>query len=660
MHQRLSSKYPMVIWLLAPAFAALVLSGCNEDKIERSLGKQTAAAVEKEYVIESDPLLCEWVNTMGQTLVGHCARQHIPYSFKVIDNDMVNAFAAPYGHIYLVRGLLDFADSEDEVWFICAHEITHVVKRDSIKSVKKNILYSIGAAILGGKSDTLGEVAGLGAGLLMLHYSRDDERDADDGGCQLSYAAGYDPHGAVSFFEKLAAKYERSRPSQLEHLLLTHPATGTRIARQLARAELDPKNSETTLRIARGYQRRFQHGAAIKMLQAPTEAHPDDVDAHLALGDSYAALGLLPQATDAYQTALGLDRSNTYALRQAGAMPDEAMEMPTMGPTHQKKAATLLASVADLEGSVVLMNTRSNQLSNTLAQKMSAAAETSRNSSSMILSISESNPDFSSFQQNVFMSATGAIAGANSCVYAMEALDGRMSTVNRDCGKVKGRLEMALRQCATGNGYGHDVEIAKRSLIALRRSVEEFDEAMDNTPRVLAAISNAQNAAADTSTYMRLMARRPDDDMYSQLVRQAAKQTRELTKIADGAVAKTKKITRQAEARALLARVNIAALGLRPEMRPVFDGMVSHYTLSRSEQVTALRKLGFGHGDAAFALCASRSTQRAPETYGEKLAGYSLINSLNKEGVKLGGAIVLLRYLANAMEKEVEFAEERG
>ena len=660
MRRQVLSKDAMIVSLLVVAFAALALSGCNEDEIERSLGKQTAAAVEKEYVIESDPLLCEWVNNMGQTLVGHCVRQHIPYSFKVIDNDMVNAFAAPYGHIYLVRGLLDFADSEDEVWFICAHEITHVVKRDSIKSVKKNILYSIGAAILGSKSETLGEVAGLGAGLLMLHYSRDDERDADDGGCQLSYAAGYDPNGAVSFFEKLQAKYQRSRPSQLEHLLLTHPPTTTRIDRQLARAELDPENRETTLRIARGYQRRFQHGAAIKMLQGAAEAHPDDVEAHLASGDSYAALGRLPEATDAYQTALKLDRSNTYALRQAGAMPEHSMETPTMGPTHQKKATTLLANIGDLEASVVLMKARSNQLSSTLARKMAAAAETSRNSSSTILGIAGANPDFSDFQQKVFMNATGAIAEANSCVYAMEALDGRMSTVSASCEKLKGRLEAALRQCAAGSGYGGDTEIAKRSLIALRRSADEFDKAMDNTPRALAAISNAQNAAADASTYMRLMANNPKDDMYSQLVRQAAKQTRELTKIANGAVAKSKKITRQAEARALLARVNIAALGLRPEMRQVFDGMVSHYTLSRPEQVTSLRKAGFGHGDAAFALCASRSTQLAPETYAEKMATYSLINSLNKEGVKLDGAIVLMRYLANAMEKEVELAEEAG
>ncbi len=655
MYRQFLTKNTML--LLVATFAALVLSGCNEDKIERSLGKQTAAAVEKEYVIETDPLLSEWVNNMGQTLVGHSARQHIPYSFKVIDNDMVNAFAAPYGHIYLVRGLLDFADSEDEVWFICGHEITHVVKRDSIKSVKKNILYSIGAALLGSKSETMGEVAGLGAGLLMLHYSRDDERDADDGGCQLSYTAGYDPRGAISFFERLQAKYERSRPSQLEHLLLTHPPTATRIARQLGRAELDPENSETTLRIARGYQRRFQHGTAIKMLQGAAEAHPDQVNSHLAIADSYAALGLLPQATDAYQTALKLDHGNTYALRQAGAMPDHPMKMPTLGPVHQKKATTLLANVADLQGPIALMNAQSNQFANTLAQKMAAAAETSRNSSSTILSISETNPDLSDFQQNVFMGATSAVAEANNSVYAMEALDTRVSAVSGDCEKLKGRLEKTLRQCAAGHGYGNDVEVAKRSWIALRRSTEEFGKAMDNTPGTLAAIGKAQKAAADALLYMQLMAKHPGDAMYTQLLRQAAKQTREHTKAANAAVTKSKTITSQAEARALLARVNIAALGLRPEMREVFDGMVSHYTLSRPEQVTALRNAGFGHGDAAFALCASKSTQSAPETYAENLPTYSLINNITKQGVKLGGATVLMRYLANAMEKEVEFAE---
>ena len=142
-YSRVNTKAFCILTAVAALAVVMALSGCDEDDIERSIGKQTASAVEKQYTIDDDPLLNEWINNMGQTLVAHTGRQHIPYTFKVIDTDMVNAFAAPYGHIYFLRGMLDFADTEDEVWFICGHEITHVVKRDSIKSLKKSLLYSL-------------------------------------------------------------------------------------------------------------------------------------------------------------------------------------------------------------------------------------------------------------------------------------------------------------------------------------------------------------------------------------------------------------------------------------------------------------------------------------------------------------------------------------
>ena len=82
---------------------------------------------------------------------------------------------------------------------------------------------------------------------------------------------------------------------------------------------------------------------------------------------------------------------------------------------------------------------------------------------------------------------------------------------------------------------------------------------------------------------------------------------------------------------------------------------MAYYTLSRPEQVAALRKLGCGHGDAAFALAAAHSTGIPAEASVSELDG-SLIDSLTSRGAKLQGALVLLRYLANSMEREAEMA----
>jgi TPR repeat protein len=176
----------------------------------------------------------------------------------------------------------------------------------------------------------------------------------------------------------------------------------------------------------------------------------------------------------------------------------------------------------------------------------------------------------------------------------------------------------------------------------------------------LSAVVDAQNAAQDTATYLGLMAKDPKSTKYDQLVKQAGEHTTKLTEIANNALGKSKKTTRQAEARALLARLNIAGLGISADMRNAFDGMVAHYTMSRADEVARLRARGMGHGDAAFALAASKTTGRDPASYATTLADHSMIDAISGQGVRLGGPIILLRYLANAMEKELELAEQTG
>lgn len=645
---------------LLPAMLLMVmavgLSGCKEDDIERSLGSQTAAAVEQQYRMDNDPLLNAWINTMGQTLVGHSTRQQIPYSFKVIDTDMVNAFAAPYGHIYFLRGLLDFAETEDEVWFIAGHEISHVVHRHSIKSVKRSLLYSLGAAILGSKSDTVATITGLGSGLLLLSYSRDNEREADDGGANLMYAAGYDTVGAISFFEKLHSMHERSRPSQLEHLLLTHPPTPTRIARQIQRPILDHANPETAVHLARGYQRRHQFGQARGLFQNALEADPRNTDARLGLADSYATVGLLDEARNTYDGVLTLDGNNRYALRALAALPRQPMQAPAITAAERAQASELLAKAPELTTAVGRINAAGNQFAGNVSANLSQAAQTSRNASGTLLGISDSDPDFTDDQRTLFMTATASVNAANSAVYALETLDSKLANLSGDCTDLKGRLTTVLKSCADGSGSANDVAIAARAWRELSLAVGDYQAAVAQSSQALQATNAAQRGVADTLAYMELMAKDPANDSYAGLVKQAGDQTQRLADAADAAVNKVKNTSRQAEARALLARLNLAPLGQRPEMRQAFDGLVAYYTMSRPEQATALRQVGFGHGDAAFALAATHSTGTAAENYASALDD-SLVSTLLNRGAKLQGALVLLRYLANSMEREAQLAE---
>lgn len=647
------AMHTVIVMLLA--VVAIGISGCKEDDIERSLGNQTAAAVEKQYRIDNDPLLNAWVNTVGQTLVAQSGRQQIQYTFKIIDTDMVNAFAAPYGHIYLLRGLLDFAENEDEVWFITGHEISHVVHRHSIKSLKKSLLYSLGASILGGKSGALGDIAGLGSGLLLLHYSRDNEREADDGGVNLMYAAGYDPAGAMSFFERLNARYEGSHPSRLEHLLLTHPPTPSRMARQSDRPFLDRANPETAAHIARGYQRRHRFATASALFSSAMEADPRNTGAQIGLGDCHAALGLIDEARSNYSSVLQADQSNPYARRALAALPAGPMQAPPLSPVEQAQARTLLADAKELTGSLQRVKVAESQFRNSLAADFGEAVEVSRNASGALLGISEADPDFSNQQRELFMVATAAINAANNTVYAVETLQTNLALLSSQCDELNTRLVTVLQSCADGSGTANDVAIAARARGELRLAADDFQSTVAQAPQAIWAANAAQRAVADTLAHMQLMAKNPKSESYTALVNRAAEETARLSGPADAAVMKIKKTTRQAEARALVARINLAALGLSPEMRQTFDGLVAYYTLSRPEQVAALRKLGFGHGDAAFALAAAHSTGIPAEASVSELDG-SLIDSLTSRGAKLQGALVLLRYLANSMERETEMA----
>jgi predicted Zn-dependent protease len=635
---------------------ALGVSGCKEDDIERSLGAQSAAAVEKQYRMDDDPLLNAWVNTIGQTLVGQSSRQQIPYTFKIIDTDMVNAFAAPYGHIYLLRGMLDFADNEDEVWFITGHEISHVVHRHSIRSLKKSIMYSLGASILGGKSGALGDIAGLGSGLLLLHYSRDNEREADDGGVNLVYAAGYDPAGALSFFERLHSRYEGSRPSQLEHLLLTHPPTPSRMARQSSRPYLDRFNPETALHVARGYQRRHRLGTATDLFNCVIEAAPNNTGAQLGLADSLAALGRLDAARSAYDQVLQVDSDNRYASRALAALPNRPMQAPPLSATERAQAQALLTQAQQQSSATRRMTEARVQFNKALADNFTDAVQVSRNSADTLLKISDADPDLTDQQRSLFLVATATINAANTAVYALETLQTNLTAGDSQNTELNKQFTATLRQCAEGSGSANDVAIAARARAELLLATADYQSAVSHAPEAIWAANAAQAAVADTLAYMQLMAKEPKNTSYTALVVQAAEKTAQLSIPANTALNKIKNTTRQAEIRELTARINLAGLGQSPEVRKSFDGLVAYYTLSRPQQVSALRDLGYGHGDAAVALAATHSTGLPANSYSSALDD-SLVTALTKGGARLQGAMVLLRYLANSMEREAELAQ---
>src|ERR1700723_2838667 len=202
---------------------------------EIQLGKQLSAEVERQAKFINDPVVTEYVNRVGQNLVRNSDAQ-VPFTIKVIDSDVVNAFALPGGFFYVNSGLILHADEESELAGVMAHEIAHVCARHGTKQATKSqiaqlamipamifIPYTLaGYALMQGMQFIIP--------MAFLQFTRVDEREADYLGLEYMYKAGYGPNAFVAFFEKVSAD-EKKQPGTIPKIFSTHPPTPDRIVK---------------------------------------------------------------------------------------------------------------------------------------------------------------------------------------------------------------------------------------------------------------------------------------------------------------------------------------------------------------------------------------------------------------------------------------------
>lgn len=216
---------------------------------EVAVGRQFAAEIDRSAKFVEDPLIVEYVNRVGQNLALHSDAK-IPLTIKVIESDEVNAFTLPGGFLYVNKGLILAADNESELAGPIAHEIGHVAARHGVEQASKGQLVNWGSLpliFLGGLGGyAIRQAAGIAIPVGFLKFSRGAEEEADLLGAQYMWAAGYDPHSLVTFFEKLHAK-EKKKPGTMAKIFSTHPLVGDRIDKVNALVARFPDRPEYTL-----------------------------------------------------------------------------------------------------------------------------------------------------------------------------------------------------------------------------------------------------------------------------------------------------------------------------------------------------------------------------------------------------------------------------
>src|SRR5579859_6659168 len=220
------------------------LFGISEQE-EIQIGRQVEAEVARKPGFVNDPTLLRSVTAIGLRLARASERPKLPWTYHIVRDSSVNAFAAPGGFIFVNRGLVSFVKSNDELAFVLGHETTHVAHRHAVELAQREMELRLGAAlitrVLFGGSLTAYQLSQIASGLIGAKYSRDKEYEADHYGVIYAKRAGEDPRAAVSFLERLGRLEQQ--PNAVGNAFASHPPTSDRI--KAIREELRPMGYQT-------------------------------------------------------------------------------------------------------------------------------------------------------------------------------------------------------------------------------------------------------------------------------------------------------------------------------------------------------------------------------------------------------------------------------
>ena len=194
---------------------------------EVTLGKDVAANLLGAAPLVNDPALQAYVNKVGLWVALHTSRPSLPWRFGVLDTNSVNAFATPGGYVFITRGMLMRMRDESELAGVLAHEISHVVEKHALNTMRKGKLVDLASDALSRNKPEYAKLVSAGTEIYARGLDKEDEFAADRMGVVLSARAGYDPYGLPATLQTLSSISPKDDAVSL--MFKTHPDSEKRL-----------------------------------------------------------------------------------------------------------------------------------------------------------------------------------------------------------------------------------------------------------------------------------------------------------------------------------------------------------------------------------------------------------------------------------------------
>ena len=281
----------VIVSLLGAICPAPALALSTENEIQ--MGREYDQQIVESSVIETDPLLNAYVQSVTRNLWKEVARKDLPYNVKIIHESDPNAFSTLGGYVYVNEGMVDFIQSDDELAGVLGHETGHIERRHLVtmqsKAQAMNLLFGI-ASLFSPLIYNFGNLLQAGA---IAKMERADELQADRTGLQLMARAGYDPEAMQTMLAHLKS-LEDAHESAVDKYFQDHPGPDARISHLVGYPELDPKTVTEDQKVVQAASdaERARYSFSMWKFQQILKTDPQNTEALLGLGNDELAMGL--------------------------------------------------------------------------------------------------------------------------------------------------------------------------------------------------------------------------------------------------------------------------------------------------------------------------------------------------------------------------------